>query len=60
MCALKEHLTGRATAENKQVFVKPPPLQELVSLLRVIVEELVEYRVWSVSPGPCSPTQLAF
>lgn len=46
---MKDHLVGKATSENKQIFPEPPILRELVCLLRIIVEELVEYRLWPVN-----------
>lgn len=49
LCASKELLVEQATSENKMLFEKPPELQQLNHLLRIIFEEMAEYRIWPVS-----------
>lgn len=40
---------AQAFCENKVSFKRPPELQELTRLLRIVIEEMLEYRIWPVS-----------
>ena len=48
MSANKDLLVCEGVRENKQVFEQPPNLMEFARLLRIITEEIVQYRVWPV------------
>lgn len=39
---------GEASNENKVSFARPPKLQELNRLLRIVIEEMLEYHIWPV------------
>ncbi|KAF8338050.1 uncharacterized protein EI90DRAFT_3041422 [Cantharellus anzutake] len=46
LSASKEALAGRARQENTQEFKRPPFLADFGEYLRVISEELLEYKIW--------------
>ncbi|KAF8289138.1 hypothetical protein DL93DRAFT_1163578 [Clavulina sp. PMI_390] len=46
LSSIKENLVGEATKENEKVFLLPPTLIKLCCLLRILIKELVSYRVW--------------
>ncbi|KAF8344349.1 uncharacterized protein EI90DRAFT_3029355 [Cantharellus anzutake] len=46
LSASKEELIGRGRRENVQIFEKPPFLGDFGVFLRVISEELLEYKIW--------------
>lgn len=49
LSANKARLVGSGIKENRQEFQTRPTLGELSFLLRVIIDELVAYRLWPVS-----------
>ncbi|KAF8342234.1 WD40-repeat-containing domain protein [Cantharellus anzutake] len=46
LSASEEALTGEARRENIQIFKRPPFLGDFGVYLRVISEELLEYKIW--------------
>lgn len=48
LSAEKDLLIDDASRENRQVFEIPPVLGEFTRLLRIIKEEIVQYRIWPV------------
>lgn len=49
LSARKDLLVDDAVRENRQSFQVPPVLAEFTRLLRIIKEEIINYRIWPVS-----------
>lgn len=48
LSASKDLLVDDAIRENRQAFEVPPVLAEFTRLLRIIKEEIINYRIWPV------------